>query len=119
MAQTYEGKCEMQQSFETAGKFGRDFIDTSLKSFESASRGAQAVAVEAGEYGKKSFENGAAAVAKVFAASSLEEAAEIQKNYAKQAYEDFVAETSRLSELYADLAKEACKPFESIVATRR
>jgi phasin family protein len=107
------------QSFEATGKFGQDFVDTSLKSFASVSKGAQAIAVEAGEYTRKSFETGAAAVEKVLAANSLEDALEIQTGYAKQAYEGFVAQASKLSELYADLAKEAYKPFESIVATSR
>ena len=47
---------------------------------------------------------------------SLEKAIEIQTDYAKQAYEGFVAEATKMSELYADIAKEAYKPFETIVA---
>jgi hypothetical protein len=34
----------------------------------------------------------------------------------KAAYEGFVAETSKIGELYADLAKETYKPFESMMA---
>ena len=34
----------------------------------------------------------------------------------KNAYEAFVAEATKISELYADLAKDAYKPFESAVA---
>ena len=37
----------------------------------------------------------------------------MQSDYAKSAYETFVAEATKLSELYADLAKEAYKPFET------
>ena len=47
---------------------------------------------------------------------SFEKAIEIQTDYAKQAYEGFVAEVTKMSELYADMAKEAYKPFETIVA---
>ncbi|RUU57097.1 phasin family protein, partial [Mesorhizobium sp. M2C.T.Ca.TU.009.01.2.1] len=31
-------------------------------------------------------------------------------------YESFVAEASKIGNLYAELAKEAYKPFESVVA---
>ncbi len=38
---------------------------------------------------------------------------EIQADYAKTAYEGFVAQATKISELYADLAKETYKPFEA------
>ena len=47
---------------------------------------------------------------------SFEKAIEIQTDYAKQTYEGFVAEATKLGELYAELAKEAYKPFEALVA---
>jgi len=34
----------------------------------------------------------------------------------KSTYEGFVAEATKLGELYADLAKESYKPFESYLA---
>ena len=40
----------------------------------------------------------------------------MQTEYAKTAYEGFVAEASKLGELYADLAKESYKPFETLIA---
>jgi hypothetical protein len=106
----------MLQSFENASKFNKEFVDTSLKSFASVSKSAQAIAVEASEYTKKSFEAGAATLEKVLSAGSLEKAVEIQTDYARRSYAGFVAEATKLGELYADLAKEAYQPFESAVA---
>lgn len=106
----------MTQTFEDAGKFGKEFLDTGLKSFASLSKGFQAIATEATEYSKKSFETGSAAIEKLVAAKSLEKAIEIQTDYAKQAYESFVAQATKLGELYAEVAKDAYKPYESIVA---
>ncbi|PSJ59835.1 phasin family protein [Pseudaminobacter soli (ex Li et al. 2025)] len=106
----------MLQSFDEANKFGKEFVDSGLKSFAAISKSAQAIAVEATEYTKKSFETGTATFEKVMSSGSLEKALEIQTDYAKQAYEGFVAEATKMSELYADLAKEAYKPFESVVA---
>ena len=40
---------------------------------------------------------------------------ELQSEYAKNAYETFVAETKRISELYADLFKQTTKPFENLI----
>ena len=104
------------QTFEDAGKFGKEYLDNSLKGFSVFSKSAQAIAVEAADYTKKSVEAGTAAWEKLLAAKSLEKAIEIQTDYAKSAYEGFVAQATKMSELYADLAKEAYKPFETIIA---
>jgi len=37
----------------------------------------------------------------------------VQSDYVKSSYESFVAEATKLGELYADLAREVYKPFES------
>ena len=106
----------MTQTLEDAGKFGKEFMDTGLKSLASLSKGWQSIAVEATEYSKKSFESGSAAMEKLVSAKSLEKAIEIQTDFAKQAYEGFVAEATKIGELYAELYKDTYKPFESIVA---
>ncbi|WP_378950888.1 phasin family protein [Mesorhizobium sp. ANAO-SY3R2] len=106
----------MTQTHEDFSKYGKDFVDTGLKSFASLSKGAQAISAEASDYTKKSFEAGAATFEKLLGVRSFEKVVEIQTDYAKQAYEGFVAEATKISELYADLAKEAYKPFESFVA---
>ena len=41
---------------------------------------------------------------------------EVQSEYLKSSYEDFVAQSTKLGELYAGLAKEAYKPFEGVMA---
>ena len=48
-----------------------------------------------------------------YGAKSLEKAIEVQSDYVKSSYEGFVAEATKLGELYTALAKEAYKPFES------
>ena len=106
----------INQSFEDAGKAGKEFMDTGLKSFASLSKNAQAIAVEATEYSKKAFEAGSAAFEKLSSAKSLDKAFEIQTDYARQAYEGCVAQATRMGELYAEMAKDAYKPFESAVA---
>jgi len=106
----------MLQSFDEVSKYGKEFVDGGLKSFAAISKGAQAIAVETTDYTKRSLEAGSATFEKVISSGSLEKALEVQTDYARQTYEGFVAEATRLGELYAELAKEAYKPFESIVA---
>ena len=59
------------QTFEDAGKYGKEYFDNSLKSFAAFQKGAQAIAVEATDYTKKSFEAGSAVLEKLLAVKSL------------------------------------------------
>ena len=61
-------------------------------------------------------EQASAALEKLFGVKSLDKAIEVQTEFAKTAYEGFVAEATKLSELYTDLAKETYKPFETLMA---
>ncbi|MBS0529826.1 MAG: phasin family protein, partial [Proteobacteria bacterium] len=53
---------------------------------------------------------------KLAGVKSLDKALEVQTEYAKSAYETFVAESQKIGELYADLAKQAYKPLEGFAA---
>jgi len=114
-----QGKREMTQTYEDFSKYGKEFADTGLKSFASLSKGAQAIATEAGEYTKKSFEAGSAAVEKLLSAKSVEQAIEIQSGFAKRAYDGYMHQMSKIGGMYAELAKEAYKPVEKAMQSAR
>jgi hypothetical protein len=97
-------------------KFSKDSMDAAMASFGTWTKKAQAIASEVADYSKKSFEGSTVAFEKLMGAKSLETAMEVQGEYLKSSYEDFVAQSTKLGELYADFAKEAYKPFESAIA---
>jgi hypothetical protein len=103
----------MIKNFDDMQKISKDSMDATMKSFGSLSKTTQAIAAEVADYSKKSFEDGTKVVEKLFGARSLDKAIEIQTDYAKSAYEGFVAQATKIGELYADFAKETYKPFES------
>jgi len=106
----------MLKNFEDFQKLGKDNMDTCMKQFGTVSKGWQAIATEFAYYSKKSFEDGSAALEKLFGAKSVEKAIEVQSEYIKTAYEGFVAEATKLGELYTDLAKETYKPYEGLLS---
>jgi hypothetical protein len=106
----------MFQNMEDMQKLGKENFDVALKSFGAVSKSAQAIAVEFADYSKKSFEQGSAAMEKLLGAKSLDKAIEVQSDYVKTAYEGFVAQATKMGELYTDLAKEAYKPIEGAMA---
>jgi hypothetical protein len=103
----------MVKTFEDMQKLGKDNVDATMKSFGAMSKGSQAIAAEFADFSKKSFEDGTKVLEKMFGAKSLDKAIEIQTDYAKTAYEGFVAQATKIGELYSDLAKESYKPFEA------
>ena len=106
----------MLKNFEDFQKLGKDNMDTCMKQFGTVSKGWQAIATEVADYSKKSFEHSTAAMESLLGAKSLDKAIEIQSDYVKTAYEGFVAQSSKLGELYTDLAKETYKPLEGMIA---
>jgi hypothetical protein len=106
----------MVKNLEDLQQVSKENVDLALKSMGVLSKGTQAIAVEVADYSKKAFEDGTAALEKLFGVKSFDKAIEVQTEYAKTAYEGFVAKVSKIGELYADLAKETYKPFESLMA---
>jgi len=106
----------MVKNFEDLQQVSKENADIAMKSIGACSKSAQAIAAEIASYSKKSFDESTAVIEKLFGAKSLEKAIEVQTEYAKTAYEGFVAEATKISEMYADLAKESYKPFEAMVA---
>jgi hypothetical protein len=106
----------MVKNFEDVQKLGKDNMDATLDSLGVLSKGFQAIAIEMADYGKKVFEDGTAATEKLLGAKSLDKAIEVQSDYVKSSYEHFVSQAARFGELYAGLAQEAYKPFETYLA---
>ena len=96
--------------------YGKEHFETVVASATTVQNGLQAIATAYGDYSKKSFEDTKSFVEKLSGVKSLDKAIELQTEYAKSAYETFVAESQKIAGLYSDLAKETFKPIEGIVA---
>jgi hypothetical protein len=98
----------------------QNFSKQQLEAFNAASttwtKGLQELAAESTDYAKKAFTAGSAVYEKLLGARSVETAIQIQSEYVKQAYEGFVAQASKVSELYAKVASDAMKPMTSAYA---
>jgi phasin family protein len=76
----------------------------------------QTIANAYSDYTRKSIEETTSFVEKLTGVRSLDKAIEIQAEFARQAYETFVAESQRICELYSQLAKQMFKPFAGLLA---
>jgi len=106
----------MIKNLEDFQKLGKDNVDVAMKQLGTVSKGWQTIATEYADYSKKAFEDGSAALERLLGAKSVDKAIEIQSDYVKTAYEGFVAQATKIGELYTDLAKESYKPLEGMMA---
>ncbi len=106
----------MTSNFDEFQKFGKEQLEAASTAAASLAKAFQTIAAETTDYSKKSIESNSAYVEKLLGAKSLDNAIEIQSEYAKSAYEGFVAQATKLGELYTHLAKEAFKPVETVLA---
>jgi phasin family protein len=97
-------------------QYGKEHMETVVASATTVQNGLQAIASAYGDYTKKSFEDTKSFVEKLSGVKSLDKAIEVQTDFAKSAYETFVTESQKIAGLYTDLAKQAYKPVEGLIA---
>jgi hypothetical protein len=90
--------------------------DTIAPADEPAPVSFQTIANAYGDYTRKSLEETRCFVEKLTGVRSLDKVMEVQTDFAKQAYETFVAESQRIRSLHRELARQTFKPLEELVA---
>lgn len=105
-------------NFDQVTKMNQDVINAMTASSSVAQKGIQQIASETSEFTKKNYEDSAAVAEKLVAAKSVETAFEIQSDFAKTSYEALVAQSTKLGELYTNMAKEAFAPFEAVTKAK-
>ena len=107
-----------QKFTDESQKFGKEGFDAALRSYGEWNKGFQVIASKATDYTKKSFEDATRAFEQLLGAKSIEQAIEIQSAYAKKAYDTYIAEMSKIGEMYAGLARDAYKPVETALTKK-
>jgi phasin family protein len=97
-------------------KSGKEAFDMALNALGVWTKGAQAMTVEVIDYTRKSAESSAVAWEKLLGAKSLDSALAVQSAFARSAYEEFVAEATKLGEIYVEFAREAYTPLRAAFA---
>ena len=102
----------MQKAVDDFQKMGKDNYDAMIRSYGELNKGIQAIVARWAEFSKRSFEDATRAWEQMISAKSIESAMEIQTNYAKNAYDNWMAEMSKIGEMYSSTARDAYKPVE-------
>jgi hypothetical protein len=96
--------------------YGKEQYEAAVAHTTTLQNGLSAIVSAYGDYAKKSFEDSKSFAEKLSGVKSLDKALEAQSEYAKTTYETFVADSQKIAGLYGDLARQAFKPLEGVVA---
>ena len=97
----------------------KDFGEAATASAHTFATSLQTVASAHAEFAKRLMQQGSEFISQLTSVKEPAKLMELQSEYAKNAYETFVAEAKRISELYADLFKQATKQFEDLIAKNK
>jgi hypothetical protein len=106
----------MMFKVEDIQNYGKEQYETAVAAASGLQNSLHAIATAYGDYTKKSYEDTKSFVEKLSGVKSLDKALEAQNEFAKTAYETFVADSQKIAGLYGDLAKQAYKPVEGLIA---
>lgn len=106
----------MIKSFEDVQSLSKEGIEAYTASATAFTKGLQTIAAETADYSRKSLEHGSQLIEKVSAVKSFDKAIEVQTGFAKEAYDAYVGQMTKIGEIYTAAAKDAMKPFEQFTA---
>jgi hypothetical protein len=115
---------ETKRMADEANRMGQQYqervqsgFEAASRSFTEANRGFQALAAEMMEYSKASFDDAIRTWGQLIGVRTLEQAIQIQSDYAKRVYENHMTELKKLGEMTVGVVRDASKPVED--ASRR
>ena len=108
---------EMQQGTERMGRqyqqAAASGMETASRSFMEANQGFQSIAAEMMTYSKAAFDDAMRTWTRLIGVRSLEQAMQIQAEYAKRTYENHMAELNKLGEMSVGMMRDASKPIQN------
>lgn len=104
----------MVANFDSVQQMGKEQFEAISTATAALTKGWQSIAAETTDYSNKSFEKSRVLAEKLLGVKKIDEAFQIQSDFAKSTYEDFIAEATKIGELYSSMTKEAFKPVETV-----
>ena len=101
------------KGYEQAFTFGKDNAEAVLKSATLAGKGVEAITGEVFAYSRQSVEESVAATKAMLGSKSVQELLELQSDFAKSAFETYLAEMNKVRELALTFAKDAAEPLQA------
>ena len=108
-----DGVQKMTKGIEGVTAFGQENTEAVTMSSKIAAKAAETMGAEIAAFSKKAYEDSMAVAKDLTACKSPTEFFEKQTAFSKTSIEGFVAEATKLNEMYAAAAKEAFAPLNA------
>lgn len=105
------------KAFEDAGSSSKETYEAFVSSFNITVKGLEGVTAETAAYTKKAVEDLVAVSKTVVGAKSLREVVDIQNDYTKAAFDNFLAFTNKIGEMTVQFTQEAVEPVSRQLGT--
>lgn len=121
-AAVINGTAAFKNGFEKAVKsydhflgYGKDTVEAYLKAANAAGKGVETLQSEIYGFSKQSIEDSLAATKAILGSKSVHEAFELQTDFAKTAFDAYVGQMTRLSEIMTSTSKQTFAPLQGRV----
>jgi phasin family protein len=112
-------KRKMNNVVEQIQQATKDQGDAAMASAQTLAASIQTIATAHADYAKRAMQDASEFISKLTSLKEPTRVVELQSEYVKNAYETFVAEAKKISELYTDFFKQTAKPLEAIIAKNK
>ena len=93
----------------------KDLGESAMSSAQTLATSVQTIATAHADYAKKAMQDGSEFISKLTSVKEPAKVMELHSEYVKSAYQTFVAEAKKISELYTDLFKQTTKPLQDLI----
>jgi len=101
----------MTKAYERFAGFGKDTMEAYMQSATAMTKAFERINGEVFAFNKQQVEDGLAAFKAVSGAKSFHEAWEVQNDFAKSALDAYIAQATKINDLWMDAAKQAVEPL--------
>ena len=106
-----EGVEKMAKGVEDVTSFNQENVEAVMTSGKVFAKATEEASAEIIAFSKKSYQDSMAAAKEISSVKSVSEFFEKQTSFAKSAFENYVAEATKLNDIYAAAAKNAFAPM--------
>jgi hypothetical protein len=99
------------KAMERFSGFGKENVEAYMKATTAMTKAFERINGEVVSFSKQQVEDGVAAFKAVSSAKSAHEAWEVQSDFAKSALDSYIAQATKINDLWMDAAKQAVEPM--------
>jgi phasin family protein len=110
-----EGFERAAAGFDNLATFNRYNIEAFIRSANVAAKGFEQINTEILTFSRQTLEDSVAAAKAVMTSKSLQEAVELQSDFAKTAFDDYVGQVSKMADIFSSVTRDAFEPVNDRV----